>query len=151
MSVFGMVMWKVCCRGIERSIAFYEVLGFKPANTPKVGAEWVGPLYGIPGGIPRVQMMSRPDDPKAASLELIEWAPSTPGVEGPNTLGCAMAAFRTNDIDADCAALEAAGGRRIGEPVAVPGPERTMRMANLRDPDGFNIQLVQFVKNAAQR
>jgi len=150
LSVLGLVMLKVCCSSLERSIAFYEALGFKVAGPAKVGAGWVGPLYGIAGGTPRAQAMSRPDDPKAVSLELIEWTPNAPGAPHPNTIGAGMVGFRSNDLDADCAALQAAGGELISEPVSTPGPaDRTIRMANLRDPDGFNIQLVQFVKAAA--
>jgi hypothetical protein len=72
LSVLGLVMLKVCCSSLERSIGFYEALGFKTAGPAKVGADWVGPLYGIAGGTPRAQAMSRPDDPKAVDLELIE-------------------------------------------------------------------------------
>ncbi len=146
MSVSSMVTLKICCSDLERSRRFYEVLGYNAANPPAAGPEWVGELYGVPGTAVRAQMLTRPDDPKAVALELLEWAPSISQAPVANTVGAGMAGFRSNDLNADCATLEAAGGQRLSEPFSVPGPTHTSRVVNIRDPDGFIFQLVQFVR-----
>jgi catechol 2,3-dioxygenase-like lactoylglutathione lyase family enzyme len=146
MSVVGLVTLKVCCSDLERSRRFYQVLGYTAASPPGAGTDWVAELYGVPGTALRVQMLTRPDEPRAAAVELLEWAPSVGQPPVANTIGAGMAGFRSNDLDADCAALEAAGGRRVSDPVSTPGPAHTTRFVHVRDPDGFNIQLIQFVK-----
>ena len=150
MSVVGIIVFKVSCADLVRSVAFYEQLGFKPAGPESATQEdWIGDLYGAKGAWPRVQAMTLGDDPRGVRLELLEWSRQAAPVAGPTAPGAGAIALRTDDLRADVAALKQKGVEFVSEIVSRPNPKGESLLVNLRDPDGFGIQLFQFVKAAA--
>jgi catechol 2,3-dioxygenase-like lactoylglutathione lyase family enzyme len=146
MSVGDIIVCKISCAQIERSAAFYGLLGFMPARPPSSNdAPWVLQLYGVEGRV-RTQMLAREDNPKGVRIELIEWSNQAAQVAGPNAPGAGMLALRSNDMLGDYETLKQAGVEFVSEPMSFPSPAGTTWLVNLRDPDGLSIQLAQFVK-----
>lgn len=147
MSVNDVVGFKVSCSQLERSVAFYQVLGFEPAGDVITSNQpWLGVLYGVPGGGVRMQAMTRVGNPKGLRLELLEWSPRAEGKAQVNSPGAGLMLLKSSDLAADCAALTQAGGELVSEPATLENPGGRTLLANLRDPDGFALQLVQFIR-----
>lgn len=147
MTIKGVSGFKVACADIERSLAFYQCAGFEPAGPVSASAHaWLASLYGVTDPRVRSLALTRVDDSKGPRLELLEWTVRAEGAEGASAAGSAMLMLRSDDLDGDCAALEAAGGTVVGAPVSLPGTAGVTWLVNVRDPDGFAVQLVQFVR-----
>lgn len=146
MNVSGMVHVNVNCRDFERSLRFYELLGFRlvamvpETNTPEVAAAVGMPPYRVRGGILHLAGES-------TLIDLLQWIePSDQEPPYPHLyhLGLARLALRTSDLDADLAELAAHGIQPLGPPAAVPWPgQPTSRIACFPDPDGTMIELVE--------
>lgn len=148
MHVTGMVHVNVNCSDFDRSLAFYERLGYRlvamvpETNTPEVAAALAMPPYRVRGAI-----LHLPGE--STLLDLLEWQdPSDDAPPYPHLyhLGLARIALRTDDLDADLAELAEAGIEPIGPPAEVPWPgQPTARIACLADPDGTIVELVEMV------
>ncbi len=146
MHVTGMVHVNVNCSDFDRSLAFYERLGYElvamvpETNTPEVAAAVGMPPYRVRGGILRLPGES-------TLIDLLEWRdPTDPEPPYPNLyhLGLARIALRTSDLEADLAELAAAGVEPIGPPADVEwAGQPTSRIACLPDPDGTIVELVE--------
>lgn len=136
------------CRDLDRSVAFYEALGFKPlarfAPGPQDGAglrlegdvEWE---------------MAYLDDPRgtgAFALDLVQW--NRPAADGEpyataNHTGIYRMALMTDDIEASFAGLEDLGVQCVSPPATLdmgPGlPE--LRALLFPDPDGTMLELIE--------
>ena len=139
------------CRDLDRSIAWYEGLGFRTT-----GREEHDLADGAFGRVGRVVVgaaaLVLPDEPTA--LLLHEWVePASRGApyERPNHRGLYRAALAVDDTRASAAALTDSGYTVERPPMRVdlPGtrlPE--MWIAFLRDPDGIPIELVERPRSA---
>jgi catechol 2,3-dioxygenase-like lactoylglutathione lyase family enzyme len=143
MNVQRLTHMGLCVSDLERSLRFYcGVLGCEEVGRMDLQGGMVDTLNGIEGTKVRTVYLER----DGWRLELMQY--DAPGFEGPDTprpmnqLGLTHLSFRVDDLDAVCAALEAAGGRllpetRIGEPGA------PMRVIMATDPDGMRLELIQ--------
>ena len=146
MSIRDIITVKVSCADLARSVAFYQALGYVASRPPSENdSDWLRGLYGVKTGV-RAQVMERPDNPRAVVLELLEWRERAPGAGDITAPGAGMIAVRTDDIAADVEALRAAGGSVVSPPITLEG--NRMMLATVRDPDGYPIQLIQFVRAA---
>ncbi len=146
MHVTGMVHVNVNCSDFDRSLAFYQRLGYQlvamvpETNTVEVAAAVGMPPYRVRGGI-----LHLPGE--STLIDLLEWQdPSDPEPPYPHLwhLGLARIALRTTDLDADLAELAADGIVPIGPPAVVQWPgQPTSRIACLPDPDGTIVELVE--------
>ncbi len=146
MHVTGMVHANINCSDFDRSLEFYQRLGFElvamvpETNTPEVAAAVGMPPYRVRGGILRLPGES-------TLLDLLEWQdPTDPEPPYPHLyhLGLARIALRTTDLEADLAELAAAGITPIGPPADVEwAGQPTSRIACFPDPDGTIVELVQ--------
>jgi catechol 2,3-dioxygenase-like lactoylglutathione lyase family enzyme len=147
MSIVAVMGIKVNCAQIERSVAFYESLGFAPRGSAATSNQaWLMDLYGLPDGRLRSQIMVRTEDPNGLRLELLEWADQTHHPFAANVIGMAMLTLRSNDLDTDRTRLEAAGGAVVGYPAVLENPTGRTLLMTVRDPDGMSLQLAQFVR-----
>ena len=148
--IVSIVVCKVSCANLERSVAFYEKFGFAVAGPASdTRADWIGDLYGAKGAWLRTQAMTLGDDPRAVRLELLEWSSPEAPVAGPTALGAGAIALRSDDLRADVEALKQKGVQFVSQVVSLPGPKGESLLVNVRDPDGFSIQLYQFVRTVA--
>ena len=140
---------------LERSIAFYEQLGFgvflpgiaylgitrdgPPTAIPDAcasalglapGTRASGCILGLPGGFPM--------------LDLTEYEGSAPGEAATGaTAGWERICLASQDLDGDVAKLRDAGVRFLTEPAE--DPDGLARIAICLDPDGHRIELIQIV------
>ncbi|MGB0621933.1 MAG: VOC family protein [Myxococcota bacterium] len=140
---------------LERSIAFYEKLGFTvflpgiaylgisrdgpPAEIPAACAEALGLvagtrakgcILGLPGGFPMLDLTS------------YEGALSEGAVAG-GSAGWERICLASQDLDADVTRLRAGGIGFITDPAE--DPSGLARIAVCHDPDGHRIELIQIV------
>ncbi len=133
---------------IERSLEFYQKLGFKvmhvfgerSAGDPDDGTTFAGP--GVRGAV-----LSISDDPRAATkIELLEWRdpPATPQDErAPRPARVARIANRTKNQLRFCETLGESGIEFLHEPqeIDVVGAKRFVLF---EDPDGTVLELIEF-------
>ncbi|MCP5024818.1 MAG: VOC family protein [Actinomycetia bacterium] len=146
MNLTSIVHVNVNCRDFDRSLAFYQMLGFElltmvPAtNTPEVAAAVGMPPYRVKGGLVKLKGES-------VLIDLLEWQEphsDDPPYENLYHLGLARIALRTADLDADMAELKAAGVAFLSEPATVEWEgQRPTRFVCFRDPDGTVLELVE--------
>ena len=148
MAVTGLVHVNVNCSDFERSLAFYELLGFKhavdvpPTNTVEVAAAVGMPPYRVRGALLVLQTARGP-----FMLDLLEWQEprdDSPPYAHLYHLGIARIALASDDLDGDMAKLAAEGVEFLSEPatVSIEGqPE--VRFVCFKDPDGTVLELVQ--------
>ncbi len=148
MHISGMVHVNINCRDYERSLRFYEMLGFREVwtvpetNTPEVAAAVGMPPYRVRGAILAIPGANPP-----MVIDLLEWvSPRDESEPYPHLYrpGLARLALRTTDLAADYAALEAEGVAIVGPPATVMTSESAgTRFFCFRDPDGTFLELVE--------
>lgn len=148
MTITGLVHVNVNCSDFERSLAFYEMLGFEhlmdvpPTNTVEVAAAVGMPPYRVKGALLVLRTGSTP-----FVLDLLEWQePTDP--EGPYPhlyhLGIARIALSTDDLAGDMARLQAEGVEFLSKPASVTIEKQpTTTFVCFKDPDGTILELVQ--------
>lgn len=141
----------VNCTDLDRSKAFYELVGFKVVTDLGLGGT-KSMLHGL--GLPEdskaraVLMMLEPDKPRGTRLDLIEWVtPPTKGSPAPDLAhaGAVRIALWTIGLQEEYERLKAAGVEFISEPVAMGGGNPT-RFVCFKDPDGTVLELIEFGK-----
>lgn len=154
-SILQWVHANICVRDMERTVPFYEMLGFE-AFADQIfgeGAE-VWPGLGLPQGRRfRAVFMKIPGDHPVPFLDIIEFLdPKTAGEAYPtlHNVGIGRLCFEVADIDAAAAFLVERGVELVA-PVARyevgPGVRPhgvDARFLCFKDPDGTIIEYVQF-------
>ena len=138
------------CSDFERSLEFYEWLGFRVVNDLGEGGN-----KGIQQGLAmserpvgRAALLQAGDDKRSLRIDLIEW--KSPRVEGsapPNlwTLGFARLAVLCDNLLELCDQAKERGVELVSEPVIVNNPNGTTDgWVCMHDPDGTVIELIQF-------
>ena len=109
MNITGLVHVNINCSDFDRSLRFYELLGFQkvidvpPKNTPEVAAAVGMPPYTVKGALLILQNSKTP-----LMIDLLEWQEPTdnrPPYPNLYHLGIARIALSTNDLDSDIAFL----------------------------------------------
>jgi catechol 2,3-dioxygenase-like lactoylglutathione lyase family enzyme len=148
MSVTGLVHVNINCSDFDRSLKFYELLGFQRAievpaqNTAEVAAAVGMPPYTVKGALLILKNAKMP-----FMLDLLEWQdPSDDAAPYPHLyhLGIARVALASDDLDSDIAALKSHGVEFLSEPATVrlEGQPAT-RFVCFKDPDGTILELVE--------
>ena len=140
----------------ERSIAFYEQLGFSLLRNHD-GVEWpesTGTGIALPGAQGRACLMMLGDDPRTSTrLDLIEWTqPTSPPASPPqaNALGVPRLALWTSNVQQAYEELLSAGVEFISEPIGGTPEHGVANMVCCRDPDGLLIELIEFLPGAGE-
>ncbi|MBE3602944.1 VOC family protein [bacterium] len=132
----------------ERSLAFYQLLGFKVIRDLKEGGnQKLSTGLRIPDCRGRAVLMILGDNPRATRLDLIEWKnPPTDGKSYPHLwhAGMCRIALRTRELRKDYEELKAKGVEFWSEPQMFGGKEgREEGFVCCTDPDGTVIELIQ--------
>ena len=143
----GFVHVNINCADFDRSLAFYQLLGFElvamvpETNTAEVAAAVGMPPYRVRGGL-----LALPGE--STLIDLLQWidpVDDEPPYPHLYHRGLARIALRTDDFDADLAELRAQGVDLVGEPASVEWPgQPTTRIVCFEDPDGTIVELVGF-------
>ena len=123
---------------LDRSVAFYERLGFEVAERIEEEGEEVERGVGVPGAKLRVAMLEGP----SSRLELIEYLqPSDGPAPHPNNgIGAAHVCVEVEDVDAAVAELREQGIEFLTDPIS---HEAGIRWVYAKDPDGITAELLQ--------
>lgn len=148
MNINGLVHVNINCSDFDRSLRFYELLGFQkvidvpPKNTPEVAAAVGMPPYTVKGALLILQNSKTP-----LMIDLLEWQEPTdnrPPYPNLYHLGIARIALSTSDLDSDIAFLKSEGVEFLSDPATVKienQPET--RFICFKDPDGTILELVE--------
>ena len=148
MSIVGLVHVNVNCSDFDRSLKFYELLGFKkyldvPAtNSAEVAAAVGMPPYKVKGALLALENSKTP-----FVIDLLEWqepSDDEPPYNHLYHLGINRIALASDDLDKDMARLKSEGVVFLSDPASViieDGPKT--RFVCFKDPDGTVIELVQ--------
>ena len=141
----------VNCSNFERSLRFYQMLGFKvaveiPAVTEGAGNSETGRGLGLPNSVARAAIMTLNDDPHGTRLDLIEWTKPRDDAKPYaqlNHLGIARIALFTKGLRDEYARLKREGIEFISEPVVIRTGAGTALFACFHDPDGTVLELIE--------
>lgn len=134
----------------ERSLAFYQLLGFRVLrdNRDVVWPDYVATNFGMHRAQGRGALLGLGDSEHHTRLDLIEWleprweSPDDP--PSPDRVPRIMA-LRTRNLRAAHRALSAAGVEFIAPP-RDPDPKTGVEsVVCLRDPDGYVIELIEYM------
>ena len=133
----------VCVSDLERSIRFYEGLGFERAERHHVGDEF-GRLMELEG----VRLESRFLRHDGVTIELLHF--DAPGHTGHatrrpmNELGLTHLSVRVDDVDAVAQMVEALGGSVVrGSRTTFGTGENALDFVYCTDPDGVRVELMK--------
>jgi lactoylglutathione lyase len=130
---------------LERSVHFYtEGLGLEVVVRQRSAAEYLS-LVGYPGLEIATAFVAAPGN--GVRIELQEYhRVGDHGAREPGTapVGSSHICLRVDDVAAALQRAEAAGGRRVTDPVGIDsGINDGGAAVYLRDPDGYTIELFQ--------
>lgn len=148
MAITGLVHANINCSDYDRSLRFYEALGFREfwrvpeTNTLEVAAAVGMPPYRVKGALLALEGANPP-----VVIDLLQWLdPHDAEAPYPHLyhLGIARLALATDDLDGDMRRLEAAGAEFLSAPAQMPaGSGSRARFVCFRDPDGTVLELVE--------
>jgi len=143
-----MVHVNINCRNYERSIAFYQLLGFEEIwQVPKTNTKEVAAAVGMPPYKVKGALLSLKGAANPVVIDLLEWQEPTddsPPYAHLYHVGLARLALQTTDIDADYEFLQKAGVDIVSKPATVSvSAEHGSRFFCFTDPDGTYLELVE--------
>jgi catechol 2,3-dioxygenase-like lactoylglutathione lyase family enzyme len=136
----------VCVRDMERSIRFYQDIGFKKVNDFTIEDPGVGEALGLKARKLRGVFMRLGDDAAAPVIDLVQFIDPPPqGQPYPtlNNIGICRIAFTVDDIDRTYADLQAKKVDFVAPLKKVKGPGGgEIGVVCFRDPDGTILELI---------
>jgi glyoxylase I family protein len=145
------------CTDFDRSLAFYELIGFRPLldfdadrDTRTFGERGIGRILGLPDDAAgRAMLLTLGDNPRSTRLDLIEWMQpkSKPRKRDDLTqLGFARICLKVKSCDVVYQRLLAAGIESYTPPTRIELAGSYQVVFCCEDPDGTVIEFMQFVK-----
>ena len=133
----------------ERSLEFYQMLGFKVvADLGEGGSQALNAGLRIPDGRGRAALLMLGEDPHATRIDLIEWKnPKTAGQAYPHLyhVGMARLALKTKNLPQVYEDLKARGVEFFSEPQELNFPNQgRASFVCFTDPDGTILELIDF-------
>jgi glyoxylase I family protein len=139
----GIFHVNVNCSNLDRSLAFYQMLGFRVVQDMLSGG---GPKLDKGMGLAKVRargaLMAIGDDKRRTLLDLIEWEnPKTEGKAYPHLahIGVCRIALRTPNVPKVYEELKSKGVEFMSEPQVFDGG---VAFVCFRDPDGTFLELI---------
>ncbi|MBL8773335.1 MAG: VOC family protein [Phenylobacterium sp.] len=147
MNIHSLFHVNLNCVDFERSLAFYQALGFTvEIPFPEAGHRAVGEGLGVGEHWVKGALLRLGDDPNAARLDLLEWIRPRNSEPSPLKLtdpGIVRIALSSSDFEADVARLRELGVTFVADVVyrKTPDGERPWFVC-FQDPDGNVLELV---------
>lgn len=135
---------------LDRSVAFYEKLGFTQLQDRTVANPKLGEAFAVPCDQCRFVHLRVGDSEQATLLDIVEWGP--PGLADGNPTpqqnahGMTRFAVLTDSTDRVADELREFGASFITEPTTVMTPEGGWRVCLVTDPDGVVVQITELVQ-----
>ena len=146
----GIFHFSVEATNFERSLAFYQALGFELLrdNRDVVWPAEVAENFGLARAQGRGALLALGEAPHHTRLDLIEWLEPQPRPPDPRPIServPRLIALRTRNLRAAYAALRARGIEFLLEP-RPPDPQTGIEsVVCCRDPDGLLIELIEYM------
>jgi glyoxylase I family protein len=144
----------VNCSNLERSLAFYQMVGFKLGARLRDGANAaIDRGFGLKHSYGRGALLLLGGAPRLTRIQLIEW--QRPPSRGKpylkvNHLGLCRVVISTKDLDAEYARLLHNDVKFISEPQLLHTGAGDARFACFYDPDGTVLELIEFTPRPRQ-
>ena len=136
----------VCVRDMERSIRFYQSLGFTKVDDFTLDDPSVGDALGIKAKKLRGVFMRLGNDQNAPVLDLVQFIdPPTQGQPYPtlNNVGICRIAFTVDDIDKTYEQLKELKVEFVAPLKKIKGPKNNqIGVVCFKDPDGTILELI---------
>ncbi|HIL78520.1 MAG TPA: hypothetical protein EYG48_06400 [Methylococcales bacterium] len=136
----------ICVSNLERSIAFYEQLGFKVVNDFTLEGPDVGRSMGLDASKFRVVFIRLGDDPNATVIDLLEFIdPPTQGAPYAtlNNTGLCRVAFRVDNVDEVYEKLVQMNVEFIAPIERMQGEDgNDISYVCFKDPDGVFLEII---------
>ena len=136
-------------RDLDRSVAFYEKLGFQQLQDRTVENPQLKEAFAVPCESCRFVHLRLGDSEEATLLDIVEWGPPgmAPGKGTPqqHEHGLTRFAVLTDSTDRVVESLKADGAEFVTEPTTVMTPEGGWRVCLVLDPDGVVVQVTELV------
>jgi glyoxylase I family protein len=137
------------CSNFDRSLAFYEMLGFKVALKLREGTNpELDRGFGLINGWGKGAMLALGDNPRGSRIQLIEWrrprSRAKPYAKL-NHLGICRVVIMTTALRSIHAELVAKGVKFIDEPRLLHTKPGDALFACLYDPDGTILELIEYL------
>jgi glyoxylase I family protein len=136
----------ICVRDMERSIRFYQDLGFNKVNDFTMDDPSVGDALGVKAKKLRGVFMRLGNDPNAPVLDLVQFIdPPTQGQPYAtlNNVGICRIAFTVDDIDKTYEGLKAKRVEFVAPLKKIDGPGGAkIGVVCFKDPDGTVLELL---------
>ena len=139
-------------KDLDKSVAFYEKLGFQQLQDRTVSNPKLSEAFAVPCDECRFVHLRLGDSDQATLLDIVEWGP--PGLADGNPTppqnahGMTRFAVLTESTDRVYEELKESGADFITEPTTVMTPEGGWRVALAKDPDGVVVQITELVPAA---
>lgn len=138
---------------LDRSLAFYERLGFQTLSDREVHNPAVKEAFGVASGDLRFVHLRLGDSEDATLLDIVQWrnpdtAPAEP-VRDQMQRGITRFAVLTDSTDRVHHELREAGATLLTEPTTVMTPQGGWRICLAQDPDGVVVQVTELVPAGA--
>jgi glyoxylase I family protein len=136
----------ICVRDMERSVAFYQRLGFNKVNDFTMEDPSVGDALGLKARKLRGVFMRLGNDKNAPVLDLVQFIdPPTQGTPYPtlNNIGICRIAFDVDDIDKTYEELKTMKVEFVAPLKKIDGPDGSkIGVVCFKDPDGTILELL---------
>jgi catechol 2,3-dioxygenase-like lactoylglutathione lyase family enzyme len=136
-------------KDLDRSVAFYQRLGFQIVQDRTVQNPAVREAFAVPSADLRFIHLRLGDDAGAVLLDIVEWRdPGTAdghGTPAQNQQGLTRFAVLTDDTEATYRTLVDAGSQFLTKPTTVMTPEGGWKGALAVDPDGVVVQITELL------
>jgi catechol 2,3-dioxygenase-like lactoylglutathione lyase family enzyme len=140
-------------KDLDRSLAFYEALGFTQVQDRTVVNPAVRDAFAVPSANLRFVHLRLGNDPDAMLLDIVQWfEPDTadsPGTPAQHQQGLTRFAVLTDDTEGVYRKLSDAGTEFLTTPTTVMTPEGGWKVALAVDPDGVVVQITELVPAAS--
>ena len=140
---------------LDRSVAFYQRLGFTALQQRTVSNDAVREAFAVPSADLRFVHLRLGTDEQATILDIVQW--SDPGTldagRGPapqHQRGITRFAVLTDDTQRVYEDLSAGGVEFLTKPTVVMTPEGGWKVALALDPDGVVIQVTELLAPQAR-
>lgn len=135
---------------LDRSVAFYESLGFTALQDRRVQNPNVMEAFAVPTGDLRFVHLRLGDDEQATILDIVEWYdPGTVDTGGEplaqNQRGLTRFSVLTDDTQAVYDELSGRGVEFVTKPTTVMTPEGGWKVCLVKDPDGVVVQVTELL------
>ena len=146
MSIERIFHFNINCTNLERTLPFYELLGFKVILDFRSGmqSKEMAEAFGLPEADLKGVHLRMGDGETATRIDLLEFvSPAPEGTTYPalNYTGVARVCLKTHEIWKVYEDLKTKGIKFISEPKKLPGTEVTI--VCFKDPDGIFLELLE--------